>query len=393
MAKIKKIRPTWLEVNLDHLADNLKEIRRVTDQGARICAVVKADAYGHGAPVAAKTLVENGADFLAVATLSEALQIRKTGIAAPLLILGYTPTDQVKELILNNIRQTVFSYEQARLLSETAGKMNRKAVIHIKINTGMARLGFELFRGYEKTLTEIREIFHLPHIFVEGVFSHLATADETDKSFSELQFRRFNTFIESLEKHTGKVPIKHISNSAATVDLPHMNLDMVRVGIIMYGMLTSKYVRKDVLSLKPAAELKSTVVDLRELPGDVGVSYNHTYRTEGNRRIITIPIGFGDGFPRKLSGKTGVYFAGRSLPVVGNICMDHCMADATGVDINIGDEVTIYSNGLYKDITIDRIAEKANTINTEILTSISKRVPRVYLKNSQVIKIRDDLLD
>lgn len=391
MEDIHKIRPTWVEVNLDHLIDNLKEVKRVTNKKTRICAVVKADAYGHGAPMIAKVLMENGADFLAVATLSEAIQIRKFGVGAPLLILGYTPDDRVEELIQYNIRQSVFSLEQAMVISNTAGKLNRKATIHIGVNTGMARLGFELSKGYDDALRDMRKIFGLPNIVVEGVFSHLAKADETDKSFSEYQYQRFNDFVKVLEEENGPVPIKHISNSAAAVDLPHMNMDMVRVGIILYGMFTSKSVSRDVITLKQVLELKSKVVDIRELPGNVGVSYNHKYMTEGKSKIVTIPVGFGDGLPRDLSGKISVYYQNHALPIIGNICMDYCMADATGIDIETGEVVTIYSEK-HKGNSIDEIAEKANTINTEILTGIGKRVPRVYLKNNEVLKVVDHLL-
>ncbi|AOY74838.1 alanine racemase [Clostridium formicaceticum] len=384
-----KLRPVWAEINLDHLKHNIREARRVVKKEALICAVIKADGYGHGATVIAKTLLENGADRLAVATLSEAIALRKAGYEVPLMVLGYTRETQGEELINYNIIQTIYSYEQAYAFSQLAVKKDKELVLHLKIDTGMGRLGFQV---EEETVEEIKKIFQLPHIKVEGIFTHFAVADEADKAFTYHQFQKFMSLVDRLEKEGCFIPIKHVSNSAAIIDLPEMNLDMVRAGIMLYGLYPSTEVSKGAVQLKQVMTLKTRVAHVKVLPADRGVSYGLIYKTKGERKIITLPIGYADGFTRMLTNKAEVIVKGKKIPIVGKICMDQCMADATGVDISRDEEVSLFSSDPNSGNTIDDIAYKLGTINYEIVCMVGKRVPRVYVENNNFVYIKDNLL-
>ncbi|AKL96764.1 alanine racemase Alr [Clostridium aceticum] len=384
-----KLRPVWAEVNLDNLKHNIQEVSRVVKQDTLVCAVIKADGYGHGATVIAKTLLENGADRLAVATLSEAIELRRAGYQVPLMVLGYTKETQGEDLLEYNIIQTIYSYEQAAAFSQLALKKGKELVLHLKIDTGMGRLGFQV---EEESVKEIKKIFQLPNIKIEGIFTHFAVADEKDKTFTYHQFQRFMYLVDRLEKERCSIPIKHVSNSAAIIDLPEMNLDMVRAGIMLYGLYPSSEVNKEAVHLRQVMELKSKVAHVKHLPSDRGVSYGLTYKTKGERKIITLPIGYADGFTRMLSHKAEITVKGKKLPIVGRICMDQCMADATGVDINRDDEVCLFSSDQSSGNTIDDVAQKLGTINYEIVCMVGKRVPRLYMENNNTVYIRDHLL-
>jgi len=389
MLNVEEIRPVWAEINLDHLRNNIIEIRKLVKKETLICAVVKADAYGHGAKVVTKTLLENGVDRLAVGTLSEAIELRKIGYDVPLMILGYTPEVQGKEVLNYNIISAVYSYKQACQFSQIATKEGKTMTLHIKVDTGMSRLGFQV---EEKYIEEIKKIFYLPNINVEGIFTHFATADEGDKSFTREQFGKFSKLVKVLEEDGYKIPIKHVSNSAAVIDLPEMNLDMVRPGIILYGLYPSEEVDNRKLKLKPVMQLKAKVSHVKTLSKDRGVGYGLEYKTDGERKIITLPVGYADGFSRRLSGEIEVIAKDKRMPIVGRICMDQCMADATGMDIDIEDEVTLFSDIVGSGNTFDDIARKLGTINYEILCMIGRRVPRAYIKDNEIIYIQDNLL-
>lgn len=389
MLNVEKVRPVWVEINLDHIKHNIMEVRKLIKKETLVCAVVKADAYGHGAKVVTKTLLENGVDRLAVGTLSEAIELRKAGYEVPLMILGYTPEAQGEEVLNYNIISAVYSYEQAYNFSKIATKQGKSMTLHIKVDTGMSRLGFQVGR---KDIEEIKKIFHLPNIKVEGIFTHFATADEEDKSFTKEQFNQFNNLVKALERDGYKIPIKHVSNSAAIIDLPEMNLDMVRPGIILYGLYPSQQVKRKSLDLKPVMQLKAKVSHVKTLSKDRGVGYGLVYRTEGERKIITLPVGYADGFSRMLTGKIEVLVKDNKVPIVGRICMDQCMADATGLDIDIGQEVTLFSSVVGSGNTFDDIAEKLGTINYEVLCMIGRRVPRAYMQHNKLVYIQDNLL-
>ncbi|EOC99532.1 alanine racemase [Caldisalinibacter kiritimatiensis] len=389
MKSLQNIRPVWAEINLDNLAHNIREVRRVTKEDTLITAVVKADGYGHGAAIAAKTFLNNGADRLAVATLSEALELRKEGINAPILILGYTPDSQFEKVIENDITQTIYTYEQGINISKAAHKVGKVGKIHVKIDTGMSRLGFV---PNKSSVEDIVKIAKLSGIKIEGIFSHFAKADERDKSATNEQYKKFKWIIQELESKNINIPIKHISNSAAIIDLPQYNLDMVRAGIMLYGLYPSNEVNKKAVRLKPAMTLKAKISHIKEVEKGTGISYGHVYITEKESKIGTLPIGYADGYTRILTNKAEVGIKGYKVPVIGRICMDQCMIDVSSIkDIKVGDEVILFGDGYNNSPHIDEVAEKLETINYEIVCMVSRRVPRVYIKQGDIVHIKDYL--
>lgn len=386
----KDLRPVWAEINLDKIKHNVREVKNIVKNDTIICAVVKADAYGHGVVEIGDILLKNGVDRFAVSTLEEAIQLRNNGYTeTSIMVLGHTPEGHGAAIVDNNIIQTIYTYDQALYFSNLAKERHKEVTIHLKLDTGMSRLGF---LANAQSLDEIKEIFELPDLIIEGIFTHLATAGEKNKDYTYKQFNMFMDFVEQLEKDGYSIPIKHISNSAAVIDLPEMNLDMVRTGIILYGLYPSNDVDKGRLDLKQAMELKARVSHVKTLPKGHGISYSSRYTTSGDEKIITIPIGYADGYIRALSGKAEVIAGGKKIPVVGDICMDQCMANADGLDIKTGDEVVLYSSQKGSGITIDDIADKTRTINYEIICMLGKRVPRVYLENNNLLHIKDNLL-
>lgn len=391
MDRFQGYKATWAEINIDNLAHNMKEIRKNTREETLVTAVVKADAYGHGAIEAGRVFLKNGANRLAVATLREGIELRKAGIEAPILILGATPNSEDELGVKWNLIETIFSYEKAQNLSKVAKKNNKIVDIHIKIDTGMGRIGF---LPRKETIEEIKAINELPNIRIEGIFTHFARADEKDKTFTREQFKRFRWVIEELEEIGINIPIKHVSNSAGIIDLPEYNLDMVRSGIINYGLYPSDEVNKENIKLKPAMTLKTRISNIKKVPKNTGISYGHTFITEKDSIIGTIPIGYADGFTRLLSSKGEVLVNGKKVPILGRICMDQSMIDLTDVDnVNIGDEVVIFGEDDESSISIEEVAEKLDTINYEIVCMVGRRIPRVYKRNGEITSIVDYLVD
>ena len=389
MNTLEEIRPAWAEIDLDNLSYNLSQIKKLVSDSTEIMAVVKGNAYGHGAVEISKVFLEEGVNKLAVATLSEAIELRNAGIDAEILILGYTPKSQLRSIIKYNITQTIYNYETAYELSEIGKEMNKTCNIHIKIDTGMSRLGF---RTEDEDIKNIIKISKLSNVFIEGIFSHFSTADESDKLFVEQQYREFILMINKLEKNNLYIPIKHISNSASIIDLPEYNLDLVRPGIILYGLYPSKEVKKENLKLKPVMTLKAKISNVKIIPKETGVSYGRTFITDKETTIATIPIGYADGFTRMLIDKGNMLVNGKKAKVVGKVCMDQCMLDVTGIeDVYIGQEVIIFGND-EKANSVDEIADELKTINYEILCMVSRRIPRVYKKNNKIVKIIDYLI-
>lgn len=389
MITLDEVRPVWAEINLANLAHNMREVKRCVKEGVLITAVVKANAYGHGSIYAAKTFLKNGADRLAVATLSEAIELRKGGIDAPILILGYTPISQYSLVIEHDIIQAIYNLEGAVAFSKAAERLNKTGSIHIKIDSGMGRIGF---LPTDDAVNDIIEISKLSNVEIEGIFTHFATADEADKSYTNLQYDRFMSVVNKLEKKGLSIPIKHVSNSAAIIDLPHFNLNMVRAGIMLYGYYPSNEVNKDRVQLIPAMTLKAKISNIKTVPQNTGISYGHIFVTQRESKIATIPIGYGDGFTRMLSSKIEASVNGKRVPIVGRICMDQCMLDVTEIDdVKIGDEVVLfgYEKG---SLNADDIAEKLNTISYEILCMVGRRVPRVYVQDGDIIGVDDYLI-
>lgn len=382
----RHLRPVWAEVDLDNLAHNMEEIKRLS-KSKEIIAVVKADAYGHGALDIAPTLLKHGATRLAVAVVNEAVELRRGGIECPIMILGFTPDSLIDNILKYDIEQTVYTYELAQKISNMAVEKDKIAKIHIALDTGMGRIGFT---PDEKSINEVYKISKLPNIIIEGLFSHFSTADEGNKAYTNMQFQKFNWFYDKLQEKGVKINIRHIANSAAIIDLPETHLEGVRPGIILYGYYPSEQVVKDNIKLKPVMALKTNVVHVKEMGKGQYVSYGRAFQTEKNSIIATLPVGYADGYTRLLFNRAKVIINGKFAPIVGKICMDQCMIDVTDIgEVKVGDEVILI--GEYNDlkITADEIAELLGTINYEVICMISRRVPRVYIKDSEIIKIRN----
>ena len=377
---------TWAEVDLDAVAHNIREIRKITNKEAQIMAVVKADAYGHGFLETTKTLLDNGADRLAVAVLQEGKQLRKSGVDVPILILGASAPEDAEDLIEFGITPTVFDYEFAKALSDTAKKRGTVTKVHIKLDTGMTRIGFVINdEDNTEIINTIIKISKLPYLEIEGIFSHFSTSDEYDSAYTLMQFDRFMGVVNALEEKGLKIPIRHICNSAGIMMYPQMHLDMVRPGVILYGMYPSNEVDKSRLNLIPAMTIKSTLTLVKEVEAGRGVSYGKEYITDKTTKIATVPIGYADGYLRKIAKKGKMVVNGAEVPIIGRICMDQCMIDVTNVhNIDKGDEVIVFG----KDkITIDDLAEWLETINYEIACIVGKRIPRIYTKNGKAVKV------
>ena len=365
-------RAVWAQIDLSAIEHNIEEIRSKINNDTKLCAIIKADAYGHGAIAVAKTAVKAGVDYLAVAILNEALELRNAGFKEPILILGFTPLEQAGLVVDRGITQTVFSVEAAEALSKAAVSQNKIAKVHIKIDTGMYRIGIQPEQAGELA----RKISKLKNIEIEGVFSHFATSDAKDKSFAYTQLAKFNEAIKNIEAENIFIPIKHIANSAAILDMPEAQFNMVRAGVILYGLWPSTEVEKTI-ELKPALQLKAKIAYVKTVAAGHGISYGCTFVTKKESVIATLPIGYADGYTRMLTGKVQVVVRGKRVPVVGKICMDQCMIDVTDVPgVKEGDEVVLFGN---KEIPIDEIADLLGTINYEIVCMVGNRIPRVYI--------------
>lgn len=370
--------PIKAEINLSAFKNNIQEIKKAVKADTKIIAVVKANAYGHGMIQMARSALEYGASSLAVARTTEAIQLRKNDIYSSILVLGYTTEDEVEPLIMDNISITVYDLNTAVKISNIAKKLNRQATVHLKIDTGMSRLGFV---SNIETIGKIKKIFSLPNIFVEGVYTHFADADNYNKQYTIKQLKQFNHFLELLKDNKINIPIKHASNSAAVIDHPEANFDAVRPGIALYGLYPSEFVQKNKIKLQTAMTLKVQVAQVRVIPKGTKVGYGCRFTAKEDMRIATIPIGYADGFTRML--KNGeVLVKGLKAQVIGTICMDQCMINIDNFPtVEIGDEVIIIGKQGDNQIKIEDIAKKLNTINYEVACMISFRIPRIYINN------------
>lgn len=386
-----RLNRAWAEIDLDAIAHNVREIRRITNKRAEIMGAVKADAYGHGVVETVQTMLDNGVDRLAVSMLDEAIQLRKLGIKVPILILSYTDPTRAEEIIQNNVTQTVFSHDLARALSDAAVRLGRNVKIHVKIDTGMTRVGF--MSGYS-AIKNVLEISTLPNIIIEGLFTHFASADERDRSYTLMQFEKFMSICNELSRVGVHIPVKHVCNSAGIMEYPEMHLDMVRPGIILYGIYPSQDVDKSRIALKPAMTLKANVILVKDVEIDTCVSYGRIFKTSRPSKLATIPIGYADGYTRLLSNKGEMLINGERVPVVGRVCMDQCMVDVTGLNqpVQVGDEAVIFGRQGNGEISAGEVAEAIGTISYEVLCIIGKRIPRVYFKEGRICNILNYLI-
>ncbi|NLP30343.1 MAG: alanine racemase [Clostridiales bacterium] len=370
------LRPVWAEINLKAIEHNINEIvKKVGD--TEIIGVVKADGYGHGAIEVSKVLLDNGASSLAVATLSEAIDLRNAGFKCPIIMLGLTPSIYHQVLIDYDITPVLASYMETRILSTLAVEAKKTVEILLAVETGMGRIGF---MPNKDSITEISGMIQLPNIKIKGIFSHFATADEEDKTYSNRQIEIFNNFYKELQDIGIPISFRTLANSAAIIELPESYFDAVRPGIILYGCYPSDQVDRSKINLIPAMTLKANIVFLKRVPKGYPISYGRKFVTERESLIATLPLGYADGYPRYLSGKGRVLVKGQYAPVVGNICMDQCMIDVTDIPgVRRHEEVVLIGTQGDKTILADEIAEKTGTINYEIVCRIGSRVPRVYV--------------
>ncbi|MDO5095519.1 MAG: alanine racemase [Peptostreptococcaceae bacterium] len=379
--------PTWAEINLDNILHNYRSMKALTQDGTKVCAIIKANAYGHGSVSVAQHLEQNGCDYFGVATASEALELRNHGIRTPIMCLSYVEESMYESLIENRIDIPLFHYETAEKISAVAKRMGAFANIQVKLDTGMSRVGFV----YEdKTVDEIEQISKLDNLVLQGIFTHFAMADTTERGMTDLQFERYKDIVDQLEARGIYFKINHVCNSAGIMAYPEYHLDMVRLGISLYGHYPSDEMDESVVELRPAMTLKTKLTNVKTIEPGAGVSYGHKYHAEQREKLGTMPIGYADGFTRMLSGNADVQIRGKMYSVVGRICMDQSMVKIDDA-VQIGDEVVIFSP--QKELSVERLAEKLGTINYELLCMVQRRIPRVYYVEGKAIKTVNYLLD
>lgn len=377
----------WAEVDLDAVAYNVESIKNNIKEDTKIIAVIKTDGYGHGAIPIARTLEHDEKIWgYAVATAEEAIALREKDIKKPILILGYTFPYSYEKLILNDVRLTVFMLDVAQMISEKAVELKKTCKIHIKIDTGMTRIGIH---PDDEGIKLIKQIASLPNIEIEGIFTHFATADEADKTKAYDQFKCYQNFVEKLEKEANiKIEMKHCSNSAGIVEMPEANLDAVRAGIILYGLWPSQEVKKDGrIELMPALSLKTRIVYVKMVPANQGISYGGTFITYRDTRVATVCIGYGDGYPRSLSNKGYVLVNGQRAPILGRVCMDQFMIDVTDIDgeVCVGNTVILIGNDGQESISMEDLGELSGRFNYELACDLGKRIPRIYKMDDTLI--------
>lgn len=383
---------TWVEIHLDRLRNNAAVIRKHLADGCRFMAVIKADAYGHGAVQTAATLAAAGVDWFGVSNLDEAIELRRAGIHQPILIISYTPATEVARLVEYDVTQTVVSIRHARELSAAADAASVTLRVHFKLDTGMSRIGFPCLSDEDRrqTIQEIETSSALPGLMAEGIFTHFASSDEQDDDgFTQRQFARFTEVIECLEGRGVHFSLRHCCNSAAILRFPHMHLDMVRAGLILYGLKPEDWMEDYLSSMQPIMEFKTTVSMVKEVQTGTPIGYGRTYSTPSSKRIATVSIGYADGYPRRLSGKAIMVINGERVAQVGRICMDQCMLDVTAMpSVDEGTVVTVFGEG----VPVEELADIVGTNNYEMVCMINRRVPRVYYDGEVPVAVVNHLL-
>lgn len=382
---MENIRPVWLEINLDAIAHNVRRIKQIVGENVRIIAMVKANAYGHGAIEVSETLLKNGVTMLGVGVVEEGVVLREAGIKAPILVCGLTTDDQLESLVMYNLTATVCKSKTIQTLSRIASKKKRKVPVHIKIDTGMGRLGIPA----EDTLNFVEKIGKMKNILIEGIFTHFAATNEDDGNYTRKQFEQYKKALFELEKERMNIPLKHVANSAAILNSSCFHLDAVRPGIIIYGLFPSPKT-KQIVQLEPAAEFKTKIVFLKEVSTGKSIGYGRTYTTTRPTRIATLPVGYADGYSWLLSNNGEVLVRGQRAPIIGKICMDLCMIDVTHIGgVQIGDEVVLWGKQGSQMISVEEIAEKRGSIAYEVICMVDKeRVPKVFMKDGKPFKVK-----
>ncbi len=387
---LEKYERVYAAVDLSAALKNMERMHEALSPQTEMIGVIKTDGYGHGAVPIGRELEKLPYVFgYATATAEEAFILRRAGLKKPILILGYTFPYSYEELIMQRIRPAVFRKDALEALDACAEKIGKKAVVHVKVDTGMSRIGI---RPDEEGLFFMEWLFGLKHIEVEGIFTHFARADEADQTPALAQLEQFTAFVAEAERRVGKqIPLKHCSNSAGILTLPQANLSLVRAGITLYGLSPSEEVTRDILSLRPVLSLKSRLVYVKEIEAGTPVSYGGTFVAKERMRIATVPVGYGDGYPRSLSGKGSVLIRGKRAPILGRICMDQFMVDVSAIPgVTEGDEVTLIGADGREEITMEELGALSGRFNYELACDLGKRIPRVYLKDGEIVCTVDD---
>lgn len=372
-------RPAWIEVDMRALRHNFAGIRRLVPAGVRIAAVVKANAYGHGAVEVARCLLAEGADRLAVATLGEALELRAAGIKAEIMLLGYCGEAGLALAVEQGVILPVYSYEMAQAVSQAARRQGAKIRVQLVADTGMGRIGWQT--GEALAAAEVKAVAALPGLVIDGAFSHFAAADERDLSYTREQLAAYLRFAEALAAAGVRLPVRTLANSAGLMELADARLDMVRAGIVLYGYYPSDEVSRERLALEPVLSVKARLTCVKRVPAGTAISYGRTYVTKQPAVIATVPVGYADGWRRALSNQGEVLLGGRRVPIVGRVCMDQFMVDATAVpDAAVGDEVVLLGRQGNECIDADGLAGRLGTISYEVLSALLPRLPRKYLE-------------
>ena len=387
---MKTLKRTWAEISLDNLEHNYHALRSQTPEGCKFLGVIKADAYGHGAVPVSGTLSELGCEYLAVSNLEEAVQLRRGGIRTPVLILGYTPPEYADTMVFMDLTQEIHSMDYARALEERLRGTNYILNVHLKLDTGMGRIGF-LAYGAHSELAQLRAFSQLTHLRAEGAFTHFSAADSRladDEAYTETQYARFQAALAELESCGIRPALRHCANSAVTILHPEYSLDMVRGGIALYGCAPDRDCA-GLLDLRPVMTLRTTIAQIRDVAAGTPISYGRTFTAPHDLRMAVLPVGYADGLSRSLSGKARFRLHGTDVPVIGRICMDMCMVDITNVpQAKVGDELTLF--GYDEDgqcVPVERLAEASGTISYEILCTLSKRIARLYYSGGRQSEI------
>lgn len=375
----------WIEVDLDAVCYNYRTVRSIVGDKTKICAVVKADAYGHGVMEIARTLSDEGVDYFAVAILDEAIELRKMGITKPILVLGPMMPGQAPYVLRYDLTQTICSIEMAEELSMEAFRRRKPVKIHIKVDTGMGRIGI----GYEDAVAVIGRIQDFPYLETEGIFTHFATADCPQKEYVREQWERFQQVLKDLKLQGVEIPIAHVATSATIIDLPEMKMDMVRPGLMLYGLYPHPS-QKAKVDLKPALTYKARISYLKDITRRSSISYGRKYTAQVGEKIATLPLGYADGIRRMLTNLGEVLIGGKRCPMVGTVCMDHIMVNVTDLDeVSRFDEAVLIGKQGKSEISLDEIAEKLCTIHYEVVSCLGKRVPRIYSRGKKRVAVRN----
>lgn len=379
---------SYIEINLNRLENNFKEIKKISG-ASKVAAVLKANGYGLGAVTLSKELEKLGIDYICVSSLNEAMELRAEYIYKPILVLGYVKEDMFDILVQNRIDATIYNFDQCYKLNEAAKKLNTVVDIHVKIDTGMGRLGFLIDdENMDSTIENIIKIYNLSNIHLKGIFTHLSDADGYEKGFTKGQYEKFNNVIDILKENNVEIPIKHIANDAGSIVFDY-NMDMIRMGIGLYGYYSAPIVKRaSKINIEEIASFFTTVSNVKYLDKDETIGYNRTFITEKKTKVATIAIGYADGYPYSLSNKGYVLIKGKKAKILGKVCMDQTMVDISDIeDVKIGDAVLLYGHDKDNYLPIYDVADKANTIIYDLICRLSMRVPRIYIRDDEIVKV------